>query len=74
MDISPNNASFSACNSVRNGHNLLNKGIVESSILADVANYHLNSLNEKLNRSRKSNGHGSIWNQNAIKADDKEFI
>ena len=36
---------------------------MERSILSNLANYHLNSLNGKLNGSRKNNMHGSIWDQ-----------
>ena len=36
------------CVSVRIGQKFLNEVPVERSILADIANYHLNSLNEKL--------------------------
>ena len=45
---------------VRIDNNLLNKVPVESSILADFANYHLKSFNGKFNGSRKNNIHGSI--------------
>lgn len=45
---------------VRIGKNLLNKVPVESSILADFANYHLKSFNGKFNGSRKNNIHESI--------------
>ena len=49
---------FLSVNSVRIGQNLLNelpKMQSKRSILADFANYHLNSLNGKLNGSRKNN-------------------
>ena len=36
---------------------------MERSILPNFANYHLNSLNGKLNGSRKNSMHGSIWDQ-----------
>ena len=49
---------------VRIDKNLLNKVPVESSILADFANYHLKSFNGKFNGSRKNNIHGAIWTQN----------
>ena len=49
---------------VRIDKNVLNKVPVESSILADFANYHLKSFNGKFNGSRKNNIHGSIWTQN----------
>ena len=36
---------------------------MERSILPNFANYHLNSLNGKLNGSRNNSMHGSIWDQ-----------
>ena len=44
---------------VQDWSKLANEVQVESSILTNFANYHLNSLNGKLNGSRKNNMHGS---------------
>ena len=43
---------------------LLNELPVERSVLANIANYYLNSLNGKLNWSTNNNMHGSKWAKN----------
>ena len=49
---------------VQDWSKLANEVQVESSILTNFANYHLNSLNGKLNGSRKNKMHGSMWTKN----------
>ena len=48
----------------RIGQNLQNEVPVKRSIHAEFSNYHLNSLNGKLNGSRQDNMHGSIQTKN----------
>ena len=51
--------SFSVCKFVWTGQNIQTEVLVERSIFADVF-HHLDSLNWKLNWSRKENMHHSI--------------
>ena len=53
---------FSKSKFVRIGQNIQTEVLVERSIFADVF-YHLDSLNWKLNWSRKEIMHSSIWNK-----------
>ena len=50
-----------------------NRVPVESSILADFANYHFKSFNGNPNGSRKIIMHGSIWTQNSKSSKPAEF-
>ena len=72
VDFFPKCCFFFLSVTVRIGQNLLTEVPVESSILANFANYHLLSFKGNLNGSRKNNMHGSIWTKTA-KSDDKEL-